>query len=105
MNMTREEFIQEVSDRVFLLIEHIGDEYRSTGQESDDHTPSMDFTVGCDGRNWAYQTGDNRFHGAAYGYADWATTVLTRESDPTKVAEDLARQFDQDADFEWGAQS
>lgn len=98
MNAT--EFRDDMVALVASLITEIGDEYRATGCEPDDDTPSMDLTIGADADGWSYQTGDTSFTGGAYGYADWATVYLSRDSDPGKVADDIIGQLREAFDVE-----
>lgn len=85
---------------VTALIPTIGDEYRAYEPESDDDgTPSMLLTIGADASGWSYQTGDNSYTGGAYGYADWSSVALYRDSDPEAVADEIINGFPDDFEF------
>lgn len=43
---------------------------------------------------WDYQTGDNSFHGSAYGYREWAVVELERDSDVDALATEAVGQLD-----------
>ena len=43
---------------------------------------------------WDYQTGDNSFHGNAYGYAQWAVIDLERDSDVDALGTEAVGQLD-----------
>lgn len=62
-----------------------------------DSLPSIDLTIGWypDDGVWSYQTGDNSFHGSAYGYPVWAVTSVYRRQDSRVVARDLINQLDE----------
>jgi hypothetical protein len=43
---------------------------------------------------WDYQTGDNSFHGSAYGYREWAVVDLDRDSDVDALGTEAVGQLD-----------
>ncbi|MFB6196884.1 MAG: hypothetical protein ABEI52_01265 [Halobacteriaceae archaeon] len=47
----------------------------------------IQLTIATDdhGTDWAYQTGDNSYHGAAYFFPHWGIAYVTPESDPMEV--------------------
>ena len=48
-----------------------------TGEPDEDSAPWQDLTVGMNTRGeWSWQTGDNSFTGAAYGYPHWAVVSI-----------------------------
>ena len=83
----------KITHLVASLLPTIEDDYRVEGAEETDE-PSMALTVGADADgDWGYQTGNNSFTGGAYGYPHWAVTILTRDSDPVEVAEEVLDQL------------
>lgn len=69
----------------------IGDEYRAS---DDDTAPSMQVTLGINdtASEYALQTGDNSYTGAAYGFPHWGVSALYRDSDAHAVAAELIDQ-------------
>ena len=43
---------------------------------------------------WAYQTGDNSYTGAAYGYQLWATTTVMFKSNSAEIAQEVMEEMD-----------
>lgn len=73
----------------------IRDDYRAEGCE-EDTSPSIQVTLGASGVHrdeWAIQTGDNSYTGAAYGYRYWGVGVLQRRSNCRALARDLIEQI------------
>ena len=70
----------------------IDDDYRAF---EDDEEPGIQYTLGTndDMSEYAAQTGDNSFTGAAYGFPNWAVTGVYRSSDLTQLADDLLTQL------------
>lgn len=46
------------------------------------------------GFRWDYQTGDNSFHGNAYGYQQWAIVDLEQDSDIYALGIEAVGQLD-----------
>ncbi len=46
------------------------------------------------GFRWDYQTGDNSFHGNAYGYREWAVIELERDSNVDALGIEAVGQLD-----------
>ena len=59
--------------------------------------PGLAVTIGAEctpnGITWNYQTGDNSYTGAAYGFAHWGICDLHRRDNSRKLAEDIVEQF------------
>lgn len=96
-------FMVDIRELISGLILDIGDEYRAPGDDDSDE-PSMQLTVGHDMAKcahdpayveqcWTYQTGDNSFSGGCYHKPHWAVVTLTRDLDPSDVAEDIMEQL------------
>ena len=101
--MNIEEFRADMVRLVAALIPGIMDDYRAYRPEpGDDDAPSMMLTIGADGSGWSYQTGDNSYTGGAYGYADWSSVALYRDSDPEAVADEIVNGFPDNFEFEPG---
>jgi len=60
----------------------------------DDDKPGIQLTVGWDGQDWSYQTGDNSFTGGAYGYPYWAVVNVYRDTDASKLADEIQEQLE-----------
>lgn len=68
-----------------------------------DMDEGMDITIATDGAcdivtgsvDWAYQTGDNSYTGACYGYQNWAVGTLEYDTDIEELALDLIDQIDE----------
>jgi hypothetical protein len=54
----------------------------------------MQVTLGIndDASEYALQTGDNSYTGAAYGFPHWGVSELARDSDATALADEILRQ-------------
>lgn len=98
--MNINEFRADMVALVTALIPTIGDDYRAYDDNEDDSEPSMLLTIGADAGGWSYQTGDNSFTGGAYGYADWSSVALYRDSDPESVADEIISGFPDEFEFE-----
>lgn len=96
--MNMQEFRADMVRLVAALIPDIGDEYRAYKPDpySDDDKPSMLLTIGADASGWGYQTGDNSYTGGAYGFADWSSVAICRDSDPENVADEIIAKFPDD---------
>jgi len=88
--------LQELIKQIILDIED--DFIENEGDE-----PFIMLTVGSDGQNWSYQTGDNSFYGGAYHYPHWCIAYITRDCNPEALAlhieeelEDLVREREND---------
>lgn len=59
--------------------------------DSDSDVPYMQITISTndDAETWSIQTGDNSYTGSCYGDPYWGVGCLTRDCDPSKVAEEL----------------
>lgn len=98
--MHMEEFRADMVRLVAALIPEIMDDYRAyepvLDDSDDSDVPSMLLTIGADESGWSYQTGDNSYTGGAYGYADWSSVALYRDSDPESVADEIIGGFPDD---------
>ncbi len=96
--MNLEEFHADMVWLVAALIPDIADDYRAYEPDpySDDDAPSMLLTIGADASGWSYQTGDNSYTGGAYGFADWSSVAIYRDSDPEAVADAIIAGFPDD---------
>lgn len=88
---------RELRDLLITLKLDIGDDCRAEGCE-DSTTPSMTVTIGgtVEGgviTDWNYQTGDNSFTGAAYGFPHWAVITLHRRSNSTELAREAVDEI------------
>ena len=64
--------------------------------DPDDTLPGIQVTLGadCEDRgNWAIQTGDNSYSGAAYGYRYWGVSALYRRTNCRELAAELIDQI------------
>jgi hypothetical protein len=52
----------------------------------------MDVTIGADGADWAWQTGDNTYAGPAYHYPHWGVSTVTADSNCREIARFLQSQ-------------
>ena len=72
----------------------ISDDDRSHEEAS---LPSLAVTIGAeltpDGIAWNYQTGDNSFTGAAYGFRHWGIVDIHRRDNCRRLANDIVEQF------------
>ena len=59
-----------------------------------DEEPGIQYTLACndDGSDYAAQTGDNSYTGAAYGLAHWGVVGVYRDGVLADVARDLISQ-------------
>ena len=98
LDLQLEECLLQWESLVRALIPEIQDDYRAT-DDPDDDQPGMQLTIGFTPEtedqdySWDYQTGDNSYSGGAYGHPHWAVVYLSRESDPAKVAGEIADQI------------
>lgn len=101
--MKLSEFHADMVRLVTALIPDIQDDYRAYEPEpgEDDDTPSMLLTIGADADGWAYQTGDNSYSGGAYGYADWSSVAIYRDSDPAETADEIVNGFPDEMEWEF----
>jgi hypothetical protein len=62
-----------------------------------DFMDGMELTIGWnpDTDGWNYQTGDNSFHGAAYGYPIWSLATIDADTDCKSVAVELIDQLEE----------
>lgn len=97
--MNINEFRADMVRLVTALIPDIQDDYRAYDDSEDDAAPSMLLTIGADANGWSYQTGDNSYTGGAYGFADWSSVALYRDSDPESVADEIIGGFPDDFEF------
>lgn len=75
-------------------VQAIAKDYRPDDlRESKDDNPCITLTIGFDCESWSYQTGDNSYHGAAYGYPLWAVTYVPRTGALGDCVRDLADQI------------
>lgn len=83
--------ISELAALIRSIKPDIGDEYREEGET----LPGIDLTIGHDPRTgeWAYQTGDNSYSGAAYQYHNWGMCRVYRRSDSRQLARDIIDQL------------
>jgi hypothetical protein len=56
------------------------------------NSEEMDVTIGADGVDWAFQTGDNTYTGPAYHYPHWGVSKVTVDSNCREMARCLQRQ-------------
>lgn len=86
---------KEIAELVAHLITTIDDDYRSSGSDSEDDTPSTDLTCATndDMSEWSYQTGDNSYMGSCYFYPHWGVATLTRDCDPAEIAQEICNQW------------
>ena len=84
--------IKDVSALVRSIKPQIDDDYI----DGDDTLPGIDVTVGYDPAtgDWAYQTGDNSYTGAAYHYPIWGVARVYRRSDSRELARGIIREID-----------
>jgi len=70
----------------------INDDYRAF---EEDEVPGIQITVGYHANEgtWTFQTGDNSFMGAAYGYPYWGVAGVYRSSNCREVARDIIDQI------------
>lgn len=80
--------IAELTSLIVSLKKEIGDEYRAS-DDPDDDTPGMAITIGCGYNGWSYQTGDNSYTGAAYGYPLWGVGSIYRNTNSRQLAREL----------------
>jgi hypothetical protein len=88
ITMTREELAELIRDVQTL----IDDDFLAF---DDDDQPGIQLTVASedDGIPVAYQTGDNSFSGACYGYPYWAVVGVYADSDALELADDLISEL------------
>ena len=90
--------LSQWSALVASLVPDIRDEYRAS-DEPDDDTPAICLTIGFTPEDdekdcsWSYQTGDNSYSGGAYCHAHWAVVTITRDCNPSQIAEEIADQI------------
>lgn len=84
--------IKALSNLFIAMKSSIEDEFRASDYDT---LPSMQVTIGFDRETgkWAYQTGDNSFSGAAYGFNEWAVVSLYRRSNSKDLARDVLNQL------------
>lgn len=82
----------ELSSAVEVLIKGIGEDYRVEAGDG----PAMEVTFATDDTcsQWTYQTGNNSFHGNAYGLPHWAVVTLTPDSEPDEIADEILSQWE-----------
>jgi len=82
-------------DDLMALVEHtkVWIEPRTS---DDDETPGILLTVGWDpdSGNWDWQSGDNSFQGAAYGYPVWAVVDIRADTDTSDAVGCILLQLD-----------
>lgn len=88
---TQKPSIKALASELAYLKKQIGDDYRAF---EDDDEPGMQVTLACDETGYALQTGDNSYHGSAYGHQHWAVAGLYRSSNSRDVAKELLSQVD-----------
>lgn len=89
--MNRRIFRRDVAQLVRAVRADISPEYRAF---EDDDCPGIQLTIGTDGKDWTYQTGDNSFMGGAYQYPHWAVVAVYRSSNSYHVADEVIQQID-----------
>jgi hypothetical protein len=67
----------------------IHDDYKEDGES----IPHMTMTFAADETGWSYQSGDNSFHGGAYGYRHWGVVELHRRSNCKELAREAYEQI------------
>jgi len=82
-------FLQDLERLILAIIPDIQDDY--IDEEGDE--PFIQLTVGSDGTDWSWQTGDNSYTGGAYAYPHWAIVYITRDCDPMALALDIENQI------------
>ena len=91
--MNRERFFHDMTELARALIPTITDDDRAYDGCEDDAEPSMLVTVGANAGGWGYQTGDNSYTGGAYGFAEWAVVVLSRDTKSVDFADAVEREL------------
>jgi hypothetical protein len=91
--------IKEIKQVLVHCKKHIHDDSRCF-DDPEDNIPGMPVTIGHNPETglWDYQTGDNSYSGAAYGYPNWAVVYLYRRSNSHHLAKDAIKQL---ADLAW----
>lgn len=96
--MNIQEFRDDMVQLVASLVPQIMDDYRAYEDCNENDPPSMRLTIGADRSGWNYQTGDNSYTGGAYGFADWSSVAIYRDSDPAEVADEIIIGFPDEFD-------
>ena len=87
--------LQGFEKDIFLLLQDIqkdiDDECRAF---EGDESPGIQLTIGWSSDDdWAFQTGDNSYSGAAYGHPIWAVVGVYRDSNLIDLTEDIVDQI------------
>ena len=84
-------------DDLTALVEHtkVWIEPRTS---EDDETPGILLTVGWDpdNGNWDWQSGNNTYHGNAYGFPIWAVVDVRADTDTRDVVENILLQLEEE---------
>ena len=80
---------------VSALVRRFKQEIRDDYIAEDDDLPGIDLTIGFDPEtsDWSFQTGNNCFSGAAYGYPIWGVARIYRRSNSRELARELIAQI------------
>lgn len=81
------------------LQKYIDNDYRAS---EDDDMPSMQITIALDDNldRWTYQTGDTSYMGNCYHYPYWGVSTLTKDSNCTRLANELVESVAEVIEFE-----
>jgi hypothetical protein len=74
------------------------DEWKSwLSEDTDTDEGWTQLTIGYDDQTelWGYQTGDNSFTGAAYGFQAWLVVNFSRECMAEEIMERLCEEYDE----------
>ena len=82
--------LDDVTALLRMLQTDIDDDSRAS-EDPEDDLAGIQITIACNDSfdDWTYQTGDNSYSGACYGYPCWGVGSLYRDDDPAKVAKAL----------------
>ncbi len=82
---------EEISKLLKRVQKFIDDDSRAS---EDDETPGISITIATTtGESWGYQTGDNSYSGAAYGYHHWSVQSIYRDTDYNQLAEEIVGEL------------
>lgn len=85
-----DELVDEIRPVMAFAIEGCDptDEVEDFDDDHDDKALCITIGVNETLTAWAFQTGDNSYHGAAYGFPYWGVIWIDADSDPLQAALD-----------------
>ena len=94
MEINTQDFEDRLSAELSRIQKDISPEFRAY---EDDDEPGIQVTLACDdsGNEYALQTGDNSYTGAAYSFPHWAVSAVYADTDCAHLSGYLIDQLNE----------